>query len=170
MLTGSMVSSLQGEPRSTHDMDFVVALDRASAEAFTQAMQGTGCHLDEESVPRAIETEGMINVIDPRAGLKVDFWMLTNEPFDQSRFGRRIQEDVLGMSLWVSAPEDTILAKLSWAKLSGGSQKQMTDAVRVYEIQLSRLNIEYVEHWVDALDVGDEWRAVLGAARPVTGP
>ncbi len=168
MLTGSIVSSLQGEPRSTHDMDFVVALDSTSATAFIRAMRGTDFYFDEQSVPKAIESAGMFNVIDPRAGLKVDFWMLTDEPFDRSRFRRKIQEDVLGMSLWVSSPEDTILAKLRWAQLSGGSQKQLLDAVRVYEIQHSRLDLEYVERWVDALDVGEEWQALLEEGRPIT--
>jgi hypothetical protein len=32
MLTGSVVSSLQGEPRSTHDIDIVVAIKRPSAK------------------------------------------------------------------------------------------------------------------------------------------
>ena len=31
MLTGSVVSSLQGKPRSTHDIDIVVAVKRPSA-------------------------------------------------------------------------------------------------------------------------------------------
>jgi hypothetical protein len=167
MLTGSMVSSLQGEPRSTHDMDFVVALDITSAAAFIQAIRTTGCYFDEERVPEAIESSGMFNLIDPTAGLKVDFWMLTTEPFDKSRFKRKIQEDVLGMALWVSSPEDTILAKLSWSKLSGGSQKQLNDAVRVYEIQHSQLDLEYVERWVEKLDLGTEWRTLLDEADPI---
>jgi len=36
--------------------------------------------------------------------------------------------------IWVSSPEDTILAKLRWANLSGGSEKQFIDALRVYEV------------------------------------
>ena len=31
MLTGSIVSSLQGEPRSTHDIDVVIAIDKLKA-------------------------------------------------------------------------------------------------------------------------------------------
>jgi hypothetical protein len=48
--------------------------------------------------------------------------MLTDEPFDRSRFKRRRTEEVLGLKLAVSSPEDTILAKLSWAKRSGGRE------------------------------------------------
>jgi hypothetical protein len=37
----------------------------------------------------------------------------------------------MGLEMQVSSPEDTILAKLRWAKLLGGSEKQITDALRV---------------------------------------
>jgi hypothetical protein len=33
MVTGSVVSSLQGEPRSTHDIDLIVMLDVQSASS-----------------------------------------------------------------------------------------------------------------------------------------
>lgn len=167
MLTGSLVSSLQGEPRSTHDIDFVVALDHASSVGFTEAMKTTGCSLDARSVLRAVETEGMFNLIDPGHGIKVDFWLLTEDPFDRSRFARRIKESVLGMDLWVSSAEDTILAKLRWAKLSGGSEKQDTDALRVYEVQYSLLDTDYLERWVETLGLRSEWQRLLGKARPI---
>jgi hypothetical protein len=73
MVTGSIVSSLQGEPRATHD-----------------------------------------------------------------------EENVFGFKMNISKPEDTILAKLRWAKLSGGSEKQFTDAMRVYEIQYGILDLSYL--------------------------
>lgn len=38
MLTGSLVSSMQGEPRSTHDMDFIVRLDDESASGLWTAL------------------------------------------------------------------------------------------------------------------------------------
>jgi hypothetical protein len=57
----------------------------------------------------------------------------------------------------VSSPEDTILAKLRWAKLSGGSEKQCTDALRVYEVQFGKLDLEYLERWVKKLDVESLW-------------
>jgi hypothetical protein len=36
MVTGSTVSSIQGEPRSTHDIDVVIALTAASVDAKTR--------------------------------------------------------------------------------------------------------------------------------------
>ena len=69
-------------------------------------------------------------------GDKVDFWLLTTDAFDQTRFARRTVEDFEGIPLQVSRPEDTILMKLNWAQLSGGSEKQFVDALRVYEALL----------------------------------
>lgn len=83
----------------------------------------------------------------------VDFWLLTDQPFDRSRFPRRYAEDLLGMRVMVSSPEDTILAKLRWAKLSGGSEKQFTDALRVYEVQFGKLDLGYLRDWAKRLGV-----------------
>lgn len=51
----------------------------------------------------------MFNVIDMVEGDKVDFWMLTKEPFDRSRFGRRYPEQVFGLQLQVSSHEEQTL-------------------------------------------------------------
>ena len=37
MVTGSVASSLQGEPRSTHDIDLVVALQRSAIQKLIDA-------------------------------------------------------------------------------------------------------------------------------------
>jgi len=57
------------------------------------------------------------------------------------------------MRIAVSSPEDTILAKLRWAKLSGGSEKQFTDALRVYEVQFETLDMDYLQSWAKKLGV-----------------
>ena len=57
------------------------------------------------------------------------------------------------MRVMVSSPEDTILAKLRWAKLSGGSEKQFTDALRVYEVQSGKLDMNYLNAWASDLDI-----------------
>ena len=153
MVTGSVASSLQGEPRSTHDIDLVVVLQKSMVQKLVEAFPPPGFYLSEASILDAIDTEGIFDIIDTNEGDKIDFWMLTDEPFDQSRFSRKYTEDVMGFSLQVSSPEDTILAKLKWAQLSGGSEKQFADALRVYEIQYGKLDLVYLVDWAKALDV-----------------
>ena len=100
----------------------------------------------------------MFSLLDVVEGDKMDFWLLTSDPFDVSRFARRRKEHALGLELLVSSPEDTILAKLRWAKLSGGSQKHAQDALRVYEVQQHLLDHGYLDRWADTLGVSGSWR------------
>ncbi len=109
----------------------------------------------------------MFNLIDVIEGDKVDFWILTDRAFDQSRFARKYAEDVLGMSLKVSSPEDTVLAKLQWAVASGGSEKQFTDALRIFEVQRSNLDLDYLNRWVITLGVEELWNRLQDEAEIV---
>jgi len=95
----------------------------------------------------------MFNLIEVNTGDKVDFWILTDKPFDRSRFERKYTEKVMGLQIVVSSPEDTILAKLNWAKLSGGSEKQFIDALRVFEVQFEKLDLTYLGLWAQELGV-----------------
>ena len=158
MITGSVASSLQGEPRSTHDIDIVVALEAKSIKELIAAFPSPDFYLDEQSIVEALKTKGIFNLLDVSEGDNVDFWTLTDEPFDQSRFSRRITIEFMGERLMVSSPEDTILVKLKWTKLSGGSEKQFTDDLRVYEIQYPNLDMNYLGRWVNELQVVDLWK------------
>lgn len=153
MLTGSIVSSLQGEPRSTHDIDIIVAIEQASAGILVTSFNQPEYYLDQNAVNDAIASQGMFNLINTDTGDKIDFWLLTDQPFDRSRFMRRYSEHIMGMRIMVTSPEDTILAKLNWAKLSGGSEKQFTDALRVFEVQFEKLDMQYLNHWAHELDI-----------------
>ena len=91
--------------------------------------------------------------------------MLTGEPFDVSRFARRQIEHAVGSNLFVPSPEDTILVKLRWANLSGGSEKQFQDALRVYEVQRASLDVSYLEQWVQNLGLSEYWTRLLHEAQ-----
>ena len=112
----------------------MVLVSRESSGTLFAALSQIGGYIDQGIIERAIENRSMFNLIDPELRIKVDFWMLTDEPFDRRRWGRRQQEPLLGLRIWVSSPEDTILAKLRSARLAGGSEKHLTDTMRVYEL------------------------------------
>ena len=99
MTTGSFVSSYQGAPRATHDIDLVVAV-----------------------TPQHV----------------------------------------------FSTPEDTILQKLKWAELSGGSEKLFLDALRVYELQRPTLDIAYINRWASRLGVTHAWQRLQDEAQPLS--
>ena len=167
LVTGSLASGLQGEARATHDIDLVVALEESGIENLLQAFSEPDYYLSREAILDAIQQKSMFNLLSLRDGDKVDFWLLTDEPFDRSRFSRRYVEEYDGMRLQVSSPEDTILAKLRWAKLAGGSEKQFTDALRVYEVQAANLDLNYLNSWAGLLDIEADWQRLQAEAEPI---
>lgn len=167
MLTGSYASSLQGEPRLTHDIDLVVEIAPHGLQALIEAFPAPDYYLDPIAMDNAIAQQGQFNLLDVVNGDKVDFWMLTREPFDQSRFHRRYVEEFEGRKLHVSRPEDTILMKLRWAVLSGGSEKQFGDAKSVYELQFPSLDLDHLNQWAKTIDVMDLWERLQREAHPL---
>jgi len=166
MLTGSFASSLQGEPRLTHDIDMVVVIPEHAVSQLVAAFPPPRFFLDKDELMEAVKTKSVFNLLNVTEGDKVDFWMLTDEPFDVARFKRRKKISALGMDLFVSSPEDTILAKLRWAKMSGGSEKQLRDCLRVFEVQYDTLDMKYLHDWVERLGVSDYWTRLLNEAKP----
>ena len=59
------------------------------------------------------------------------------------------------------------LLKLKWSEMSGGSQKQFTDALRVYEVQFGGLDIKYLDEWATRLGIQSLWKRVTDEGRPV---
>jgi hypothetical protein len=170
MITGSVVSSLQGEPRATHDIDVVIAVRSVAVEAartLKAAFSEPDFFLDEDAVRSAIRAGSMFNLIDMREGDKVDFWLLTEEEFDRTRFSRRDAVPFDGVQLVISRPEDTILGKLKWSVMSGGSEKQFTDALRVYEVQYGSLDHDYLDAWAAKLGVTDLLLRLREQAEPI---
>lgn len=166
MLSGSHASSLQGEARATHDIDLVVKLTAKDVQPLIRAFRGDRFYLSESALAEAIRAKRMFNLLEVTTGDKVDFWVLTDSPFDQSRFARRQRIDLGDQSVDVSSPEDTILMKLHWCKQSGGSEKQFNDVLRVYELQADLLDAAYLKNWLAALGVEDLWQRVLDEAEP----
>jgi hypothetical protein len=164
MVTGSLASSLHGEPRATHDIDLVVQIESSHAPALLDAFPPPRFYLSGEAIRDAIATDGTFNLLDSAEGDRVDFWLLTADAFDRSRFARKYAEDVLGIRLKVSTPEDTILQKLRWAEGSGGSETSFTDALRVYEVQQGTLDLAYLHDWVGLRGLDALWGRLLQQA------
>jgi hypothetical protein len=164
MITGSMASSVQGAPRATHDVDLVVAFSQEDTETLLAAFPPSDFYLSRDAITEAINSRQMFNLLDLTGGDKVDFWILTNEPFDQSRFARKRRQRGFDFEFNISSPEDTILIKLRWANLSGGSEKQFNDALQVFEVQRSNLDHVYLNEWAERLSLVPLWRQIQTVA------
>ncbi len=137
MLTGSMASNYWGIPRTTHDLDFVLALSPNQVEQLV-AVFGTGFFIQAHSVRSAFNPPHQFNVLDEQSALKADFWLLQENDFERAAFGRRTAVELFGVSAWIATAEDVILHKLYWNQLTP-SERQRHDAAGVYPVQAGAL-------------------------------
>jgi len=66
--------------------------------------------------------------------------------------------EIAGVNVSAATPEDVVIAKLLWSKL-GESDRQINDAAGVVRMQSEKLDVPYIESWVDALGLREQWRA-----------
>ena len=165
LLTGSMASNFWGIPRTTHDLDFVIHLPPAAVPRLLQAFRG-GFFLDELAVRAAFKPPFQFNAIDERSALKVDFWLMKPEAFDQELFSRRKKVVVFGETAWIATAEDVILHKLFWNRLTP-SERQLGDAAGVVAVQGEVLDKHYLCRWANEMGVLAELEKLLcGEIKP----
>jgi hypothetical protein len=155
-VTGSFASSAHGIPRSTNDIDIVIAPSPQQLEQLLQLFPESEFAADREDAFDALRRKSLFNVVDYATMWKVDFIIRQPTPFDASRFARRGIVEIAGVLLQTASPEDILLTKLSWAKL-GESERQISDAAGVIQVQHENLDLEYVERWVAVLELDQQW-------------
>jgi len=164
MLTGSVASSLHGEPRASLDVDVVVDPSKATLGRLVDALLALGWYADADAARDALAERGQFNAIDPASGWKVDLIIRKRRPFSDSEFARRRRMAVHGTDVQVASPEDTIVAKLEWARL-GESDRQLRDVVGILRVSAAELDLGYVAGWVERLGLQEMWdraRAMAG--------
>lgn len=147
MLVGSFSSNVYGVPRSTRDADFVI---RYPGLSFKRLLERLGPRfigdpqLQFEGVTGT--TRQIIELADHT--FKVELFRLTDDPFDQSRFARRVRHRVGNHDVWFPTAEDVVVQKLRWWS-SGARPKDVEDARQVILVQGDNLNWSYIEPWCD---------------------
>jgi hypothetical protein len=159
MLTGSVASSAHGMPRSTRDLDIVIAPTHEQLLALMQQFPGDRYYVDEQQALHALANRSQFNIIDFSTGWKTDFIIAQDSEYGRSALSRRMLIDMAGTAIYVAAPEDVLIAKLQWAK-RGESDRQLQDAAGIITTQGSKLDLSYIERWVRELRLDEEWEAV----------
>jgi hypothetical protein len=159
---GSIAASFAGEPRSTVDIDFVVALAHDDVEPFVAGL-GSEFYVVEAALHRAIDSFGSANVIHQASNLKVDLFIAGGTPLDDQQLARRRRVEVRpGQVIYVHPPEDILLQKLRWYRKGGGvSDRQWRDVLAIVRTQGERLDGEYLRANAPVLGVLDDLQRAL---------
>jgi hypothetical protein len=158
MLTGSFASSYHGAPRATQDIDLVISPTLDQVRVLVGLLPRAEYYVNENAAMEAVRGEGQFNVIDLATGWKIDLIVQKSRPFSREEFQRRTMGEIDGVPVDVASVEDLIVAKLEWAKL-GGSERQIEDAAVMLRRQHARIDARYIEEWVAALGIHEQWNA-----------
>ena len=164
MITGSVASTIYGEPRLTHDIDFVIEIQKDQIEGLIKAFP-----LDKFYCPPAevikVETgrhvRGHFNIIHHGTGFKADIYLMGKDELHSWALSRRRSIRMKNDDFWVAPPEYVILRKLEFYQ-EGGSEKHLRDIQGMIEISGPELNMPEIEAKVIGMGLRRSWKQVTG--------
>ncbi len=166
-LGGSFASSVYGEARATRDVDLIAAVVGRHAPALVAAL-GHEFYADEAQIASAAMNQGSFNLIHLETMSKVDVYVVWRTDFGRTQLARRQRKQVghaAPLDLYLTSPEDTILAKLDWFRQGGGvSDRQWRDVLGVLKVQADSLDRAYLREWAARLNLTDLLRRALDDA------
>ena len=96
------------------------------------------------------------------SGWKADLILRKERSFSRAEFERRQRAEIAGVATFVATAEDTIVAKLEWAR-AGESERQLRDVIGILEVSGERLDREYLARGIAELGLQALWdRASAG--------
>ena len=156
MITGSIAAAYYGLARATYDLDIVISATEDKLKKFIGLLPQDQYYAVLQDALEAHRHRSMFNVIDTTSGWKIDFILKKPGPFHEQAFQRRLAVTFEGMSTSVISAEDLILSKLEWARM-GESERQVRDAAIVLEKRQHQIDRDYIEKWINELDLTAQW-------------
>lgn len=164
MLTGAFATSFYGVPRSTSDVDLVVAAEDSHAIRRAIARLSDSVRFDPQ-VQFDTLTWGKrsVGTTTEPPPLTVELFELFDDPFVREQFSRRrsLWHPGLGRTICLPTPEDAIIQKIRW-----GRAKDLDDARDMLAVQgFDTLDMERIERWCGLHGNEASLRAVEASAR-----
>lgn len=155
---GSVASSAYGIARATMDVDLIAKIETKHVDNLVKALE-KNYYVNAGMIINAIQEKSSFNLIHLETVLKIDVFILRDQPYDLNAFERR-QTDTLDeestRKFYLFSPEDVILSKLRWYHLGGRlSQQQWKDVLGVLKVQGDRLDLKYLKYWASKLNLSD---------------
>ena len=163
MVTGSVASTLYGEPRLTHDIDLVIVLHIPEIEKFRSCFPVSDFYCPPIEVIRielTRKTFSHFNLIHHNSGYKADCYPFTGNPLHlwalKNKREIRINPD---LKIKTAPPEYVIIRKLQFFR-EGGSEKHLIDIRKMLSSPDLILDNGILETWIQKLELQKEWASL----------
>lgn len=144
----------------TRDIDIVIDPTEESLRKFVEQFDRTRFYVSDAQ--SALLRRDMFNVVDTETGWSADIIIRKDRPFSVREMGRRQAVTLSGVDTFVASVEDTILAKLDWARDSE-STRQFEDVVAMVRAQRDQLDMIYLRAGAEELHVQDALTRALAS-------
>jgi hypothetical protein len=158
LIGGSFASTIYGMVRTTQDIDIIADMHLEHVQPFITSLEGE-FYLEEEMIVDSIQHNTSFNIIHRKTMFKVDVFIPSKTPFQESEFNRaqkQIINETPEISAYFASPEDTIIAKLEWFRMGGEvSERQWRDVLGVLKVREGLVDLDYLRKWAGELNVLD---------------
>ncbi|HKS37130.1 MAG TPA: hypothetical protein VJW76_08075 [Verrucomicrobiae bacterium] len=166
VVTGSVAAIFYGEPRLTHDVDFVVFLSDTDIEALAKVFPTADFYLPPRETIFAEarrEQRGHFNIIHIETGFKADMYLTGRDELNAWAFKLRRSVELEGETVVLAPPEYVIVRKLEYYR-EGGSEKHVRDIRSMLAVSGDQLDRPALNEWIQRRDLQTEWR--LASEKP----
>ncbi|MFT3991365.1 MAG: hypothetical protein QM680_08130 [Luteolibacter sp.] len=148
MAVGAIAAGAYGVPRSTRDVDLLVALHTGGGILAVMKSLAPFLNFDPQAQFDTL-TWGrrQVGTTLTQPHMKVELFEMFDDPFVISEFDRRqrVFVPLLQRHTWLPTAEDVVVQKLRW-----GRSKDLDDARDVLAVQgTETLDMPYIRHWCD---------------------
>lgn len=167
LISGSVAAMLYGEPRVTHDIDFVVFLRDRDILRLPEAYPASEFYLPakEELLTELSRVQkGHFNVIHPESGLKADFYLAKRDELDVWGFRNVREYRIDDTHIRLAPPEYVIVRKLEFFR-EGGSEKHLRDIRGILNVSGEKISRVDLDEWARHQGVEAEWKIALAQAK-----
>jgi hypothetical protein len=166
LIGGAIAEWAWGEPRATQDLDMVVDIPFDAIMRLSNELKARDMLVPAEIILDALiedRADIPINAIHMYSGLKADLYPIRmGDELRRESFQRRREVDYgppIGL-IYVHSPEDLIIYKLHYFNISQQT-KHTRDIAAILLAQEKRLDLVYIENWVNRLGLTTLWIQIL---------
>jgi hypothetical protein len=162
VVSGSVAAIFYGEPRLTHDVDFVVFLNANDIQHLIEAFPSEDFYLPPIETMLAEMSRvdhGHFNLIHRDTGFKADFYPTGRDELNMLAFRDKRTVEFEGENVTLAPPEYVILRKLEYYR-EGQAEKHLRDIRAMLAVSGEQLDRPVLNEWIQRRGLETEWRLV----------